>query len=95
MFYSSGPLLTFFLFPLLLIVSPLLVQLFFAKVPPTALASEVELLFGSFGKLAEVNLFRAWAGAKHSKVSAQTAPANISESKHTCRQHNQCRQVCL
>ncbi|KAF6258452.1 hypothetical protein COO60DRAFT_1701321 [Scenedesmus sp. NREL 46B-D3] len=41
--------------------------LFFAKVPPTALASEVELLFGSFGKLAEVNLFRAWAGAKHSK----------------------------
>lgn len=43
-------------------------QIFFAKVPPTALASEVELLFGSFGKLAEVNLFRAWAGAKHSKV---------------------------
>lgn len=41
--------------------------LFFAKVSPTALASEIELLFGSFGKLAEVNLFRAWAGAKHSK----------------------------
>lgn len=41
---------------------------FFAKVPPSALASEVELLFGSFGKLQEVNLFRAWAGAKHSKV---------------------------
>lgn len=43
-------------------------QIFFAKVPPTALASEVENLFGSFGKLAEVNLFRAWAGARHSKV---------------------------
>lgn len=35
---------------------------------PTALASEIELLFSSFGALAEVNLFRAWAGAKHSKV---------------------------
>lgn len=46
----------------------LLSQVFFAKVPPTALANEVESLFGSFGKLAEVNLFRAWAGAKHSKV---------------------------
>lgn len=50
-------------------------QLFFAKVPPTALASEVESLFGSFGKLAEVNLFRAWAGAKHSKVGGTLPPA--------------------
>eukprot|EP00878_Enallax_costatus_P000544 GHUV01000639.1.p1 GENE.GHUV01000639.1~~GHUV01000639.1.p1 ORF type:complete len:701 (+),score=275.00 GHUV01000639.1:70-2172(+) len=41
--------------------------LFFAKVSPTALASEIEVLFSSFGKLVEVNLFRAWAGAKHSK----------------------------
>lgn len=47
---------------------PALPKVFFAKVPPTALANEVESLFGSFGKLAEVNLFRAWAGAKHSKV---------------------------
>jgi hypothetical protein len=46
-------------------------QVFFAKVPPTALANEVESLFGSFGKLAEVNLFRAWAGAKHSKVGTR------------------------
>uniref|UniRef100_A0A383VEA1 RRM domain-containing protein n=1 Tax=Tetradesmus obliquus TaxID=3088 RepID=A0A383VEA1_TETOB len=60
--------------------------LFFAKVPPTALASEVELLFGSFGKLAEVNLFRAWAGAKHSKgcglityVDRQCAAAAIAQ----------------
>lgn len=45
-------------------------QVFFAKVPPTALANDVEALFGRFGKLAEVNLFRAWAGAKHSKVGA-------------------------
>jgi hypothetical protein len=52
------------------VVACLCTQLFFAKVPPTALASEVESLFGSFGKLAEVNLFRAWAGAKHSKVGA-------------------------
>lgn len=54
-------------------IPPLLLppQLFFAKVPPTAPGSEVEALFGSFGKLAEVNLFRAWAGAKHSKVGLQ------------------------
>jgi hypothetical protein len=61
----------------------LLFQLFFAKVPPTALASEVELLFGSFGKLAEVNLFRAWAGAKHSKVSKETG---VRASKPLCVQ---------
>jgi len=41
---------------------------FFAKVPPSTLSSEVEQLFSMFGKLSEVNLFRAWAGAKHSKV---------------------------
>eukprot|EP00775_Hariotina_reticulata_P011976 gene11976-12119_t len=40
---------------------------FFAKVPPSAVSSEVEQLFAAFGKLSEVNLFRAWAGAKHSK----------------------------
>ncbi|WIA19848.1 hypothetical protein OEZ85_005751 [Tetradesmus obliquus] len=42
-------------------------QLFFAKVPPAALASELELLFGCFGELAEVNLFRGWPGAKEHK----------------------------
>eukprot|EP00879_Flechtneria_rotunda_P020981 GHRR01022094.1.p1 GENE.GHRR01022094.1~~GHRR01022094.1.p1 ORF type:complete len:243 (+),score=74.88 GHRR01022094.1:328-1056(+) len=59
---------------------------FFAKVPPTALASEVEMLFGSFGRLAEVNLFRAWAGAKHSKgcglityVDRQSAAVAIAQ----------------
>jgi hypothetical protein len=47
---------------------------FFAKVPPNALGSDVEGLFGSFGKLSEVNLFRAWAGAKHSKVRVPHGP---------------------
>jgi hypothetical protein len=59
-------------------------QLFFAKVPPTTLASDVELLFGSFGKLAEVNLFRAWAGAKHSKVNRQSTCASIRECLPAC-----------
>jgi hypothetical protein len=71
-------------FVLLLLLPPLHLhlQVFFAKVPPTALASEVELLFGSFGKLAEVNLFRAWAGAKHSKVGKHTAHCGTCEASN-------------
>lgn len=43
-------------------------QLFFAKVPPSASTAEVRQVFERFGQVQEVNLFRAWAGAKSSKV---------------------------
>jgi hypothetical protein len=48
-----------------------LLQLFFAKIPPSVSSGEVESLFKAFGEVVEVNLFKAWAGAKSSKVGAR------------------------
>jgi len=41
--------------------------LFFAKIPPNVSTTEIENLFKAFGDVNEVNLFKAWAGAKSSK----------------------------
>lgn len=43
-------------------------QLFFAKVPSAATVEEVTELFSKYGAVSDLNLFRAWAGAKNSKV---------------------------
>jgi len=48
-------------------VSPAM-QLFFAKVPSAATVEEVTELFSKYGAVSDLNLFRAWAGAKNSKV---------------------------
>ena len=44
-------------------------QLFFAKVLRTAGEEEVRSLFSQFGKVFDVNLFRAFQGAPTTKVS--------------------------
>lgn len=43
---------------------------FFARAPPTASQEELEALFGAYGRLLEVQLFRAFAKCKVSRVSA-------------------------
>jgi len=42
-------------------------QLFFAKVAPSAAAEEVRRIFEPFGRVDDINLFRAWATARSSK----------------------------
>jgi hypothetical protein len=44
-------------------------QLFFAKVLRSATEEEVKTLFSRFGKVYDVNLFRAFQGAPTTKVS--------------------------
>jgi len=44
------------------------VQLFFAKVLRSATEDEVRVLFSGFGKVYDVNLFRAFQGAPTTKV---------------------------
>jgi hypothetical protein len=48
-------------------------QLFFAKVPRTIGEEEVVELFGRFGTIAAVNLFRAFLGAPTTKVRKRRA----------------------
>ena len=48
----------------------LTVQLFFAKVLRSAAEGEVKALFAPFGRVYDVNLFRAFQGAPTTKVSA-------------------------
>jgi hypothetical protein len=43
-------------------------QLFFAKVPRTAAEEDIIALFGQYGDVCNVNLFRAFLGAPTSKV---------------------------
>lgn len=48
----------------------LCLQLFFAKVLRSATEEEVKGLFNKFGKVYDVNLFRAFQGAPTTKVCA-------------------------
>jgi hypothetical protein len=57
----------------------LCLQLFFAKVPSAATGEEVTQLFRKYGDVADLNLFRAWAGAKNSKVRAWHRPELCSQ----------------
>jgi hypothetical protein len=43
---------------------------YFARVPPCVPVEELEQLFGSCGKIINVNLFKPWATSKTSKVRA-------------------------
>jgi hypothetical protein len=47
-------------------------SVFFARAPPTATQEELEVLFGAYGRLAELQLFRAFAKCKVSRVSGVT-----------------------
>jgi hypothetical protein len=47
----------------------LLLQLFFARVLRSAKEEEVRALFSKFGKVYDVNLFRAFQGAPTTRVS--------------------------
>lgn len=49
------------------------VQLFFAKVLRSAAEGEVKALFAPYGRVYDVNLFRAFQGAPTTKVSAYSS----------------------
>lgn len=53
-------------------------QLFFAKVLRSATEDEVQALFSRFGKVYDVNLFRAFQGAPTTKVWCKSLDCSMN-----------------